>query len=214
MSYFPLHIGKAPVFRGNWLETQVSSKRPDRISATRGTAGQARPATEPYLERAAVHYLARFACSVGHFKAVLWRKVRRRGLPEDVSDADAQRWIDALAGRFTDLGLLDDGSFADGRARSLHRRGRPLKVIERDLKAKGLSAEDAARAVEALREDSPDADRDAARSFARRKRLGPFHQGEADADRRRKELAAMARAGFSYDAAREVLQADPDDGIW
>jgi regulatory protein len=174
----------------------------------------ARPASEAYLERAGLHYLSRFAASTEHFKSVLWRKVQRRGLPEGVGDAEARGWIDRLAVRFQELGLLDDAAYAEGRARSLHRRGRPLKVVARDLAVRGVDETVAAQAIEGLRDASEDPDIEAARAFARRRRLGPYRDGPADQDRRRKDLAALARAGFSYDVARSVLQADPDDGTW
>ena len=48
-------------------------------------------------------------------------------------------------------------------------------------------------------------------ALARRRRLGPFRLPEQRADRRTKDLAAMARAGFAFDVARKVIDAtDPD----
>lgn len=152
-----------------------------------------------------MHYLARFASSVDNFKDVLWRKIDRRGLADGVDRATAQQWIDAIAGRFVALGLLNDEVFAKARAGSLLRRGKPRRVIQSALLAKGVTAEAAAGAVASLSEHSADPDLDAAVAFARRKRLGPFGPADAGEDRRRKELAAFARAGFSYQLARRVL---------
>jgi regulatory protein len=45
----------------------------------------------------------------------------------------------------------------------------------------------------------------AALTLARRRKLGPFRKGAVNADRHRKDLAALARAGFSLDIARKVL---------
>ncbi len=168
-------------------------------------AAPRRPANEAYLERAAAHYLARFASSVGNFKDVLWRKVDRRGLADGVDRATAQQWIDAIAGRFIALGLLNDEVFAQARAGSLLRRGKPRRMIQSALLAKGVAADVAADAVASLSEHSGDPDFDAAVGFARRKRLGPYGLPAASDDRRRKDLAAFARAGFSYQMARRVL---------
>lgn len=171
----------------------------------KNSAAPRRPANEAYLERAAAHYLARFASSVGNFKDVLWRKVDRRGLADGVDRATAQQWIDAIADRFVALGLLNDEVFAQARAGSLLRRGKPRRVIQSALLAKGVAADVAADAVASLSEHSGDPDLDAAVAFARRKRLGPYGVPAASDDRRRKELAAFARAGFSYHMARRVL---------
>ncbi len=155
-----------------------------------------------------MHYLSRFASSTQNFKDVLWRKVERRGLADGVERSDAEGWIDAIAARFTALGLLDDVTFAQARASSLQRRGRPGTVIRQTLVAKGVSAEIAADAVATIQAGSEEPDLDAAIAFARRKRLGSYGTGDASADRRRKELAAFARAGFSYQLARRVLDGE------
>lgn len=170
-----------------------------------------RPVSQAYLERAAIHYLARFASSTDNFKAVLWRKVERRGLPDGIDDAAARAWIDALAEKFTGLGLLDDAVFARARAGSLFRRGKPQRVIQSALVAKGVAPDVAADAVATLAETSEDPDLDAAVAFARRKRLGPYARTAVDADGRRRELAAFARAGFSYQIARRVLDTRDED---
>jgi regulatory protein len=158
-----------------------------------------------------VHYLSRFASSIANFKAVMWRKIERRGLPETISEAEARLWVERLAERFTALGLLDDEAFAQGRARSLLRRGRPSRRIQATLVAAGLAPEMAADAVGGLAEQTDDVDLDAALAFARRKRVGPYARSAAAPERRQKDLAAFARAGFSFQMARCILDMAPDE---
>jgi regulatory protein len=56
---------------------------------------------------------------------------------------------------------------------------------------------------------APDLDLEAARNYARRRRLGPYRRDpEGRAERRDKDLGALARRGFRYDVAREVIDAD------
>ena len=108
-------------------------------------------------------------------------------------------------------GLLDDGRFAEGRARSLLARGRPTVAIRAALRDHGVDAADAARAVAALREEAPQPDLAAALALARRRRLGPYRPADARASRRDKDLAVMARAGFSREIACRVIDAaDPE----
>ncbi len=137
--------------------------------------------------------------------------MERRGLPDGTGEAEARRWIDEIAGKFTSLGLLDDDTFARARAGSLLRRGKPRRVIRSSLVAKGVEPAKADEAVAGLSDHADDPDRDAAMAFARRKRLGPWGRGDGDPERRRKELAAFARAGFSYQLARSVLDARDED---
>ncbi|MGE0667780.1 MAG: RecX family transcriptional regulator [Sphingomonadales bacterium] len=140
---------------------------------------------------------------------MLWRKVERRGLADGVDQATARGWIDAIAERFLALGLLDDEAYARARAATLRRRGKPGRVIRQALAAKGIAHATAADAVATLPGDADDPDLEAAVAFARRKRLGPYGAAGAGEERRRKELAAFARAGFSYGVARRVLDGEP-----
>jgi regulatory protein len=48
----------------------------------------------------------------------------------------------------------------------------------------------------------------AAHALARRRKLGPYRAGER-ASFRQKDLAALARAGFAFGIAREVIDGDP-----
>jgi regulatory protein len=75
---------------------------------------------------------------------------------------------------------------------------------------KGLSEDDITYALDALEEEtqSENLERDAAIALARRRRLGPWRLPEKREDMKEKDLAAMARAGFSYDLARDVIEAE------
>jgi regulatory protein len=52
----------------------------------------------------------------------------------------------------------------------------------------------------------------AALALAKRRRLGPFRSPGVRAANRMRDLAALGRAGFAYDIARQVIDGDPDSG--
>ncbi|MGA8400139.1 MAG: RecX family transcriptional regulator, partial [Stellaceae bacterium] len=92
--------------------------------------------------------------------------------------------------------------------------GQSLKTIRAGLAAKGVAAEDAAAAIDALREEGGDPEIAAAVAFARRRRLGPFRRAPAEGndELRLKELGGFARAGFSRAAAEAVIaSATPEE---
>ncbi len=151
------------------------------------------------VERWALGYLGRYASSAENLRRVLIRRARRHS-PEAAQRVGAL--IEAIVTRYRESGLLDDAAYAAGRVDSLHRRGGSLKVIRARLAAHGVPATVAADAVSSLRDTAPDPDVAAACAFARRRRLGPFRRGAAD---RQRELAALARAGFSRRVAEAVL---------
>jgi regulatory protein len=159
------------------------------------------------IERWALAYLGRFASSAENLRRVLLRRVRRR-LPGDrEAAAQAAAAIDGLVARYRASGLVDDATYAAGRARARLRRGQSLRTVRAGLAAKGVAAEDAEAAIDALREEGGDPDLAAAAAFARRRRLGPYRRAptESNDELRLKELGAFARAGFARAAAQAVL---------
>ena len=158
------------------------------------------------IERWALAYLGRFASSAENLRRVLMRRVRKRLIDDREAAAVAAPLVDALVARYRSSGLVDDAAYAAGRARARLRRGQSLRTIRAGLAAKGVAAEDAAAAIDALREDGGDPDIAAAIAFARRRRLGPWRRAPTDnAELRLKELGAFARAGFSRAVADAVL---------
>jgi regulatory protein len=158
-----------------------------------------------YLERAALHYLERFASSAANLRRVLLRKVRRSAEAHG-TDAEAGRaLVEALIARFAASGLLDDAAYARARAATLHRRGASRQAIQGKLAAKGIDAELAAAALGEIGDDGAALDLAAACNFVRRRRLGCLARRGVPEERRDKDLAALGRAGFPLAIARRVL---------
>jgi len=172
-----------------------------------------RPLTAARLEKAALAYLQRFATSKANFRQVMMRRVTRSARLHGTDPEEGAEWVDALIDRYESAGLLDDKSFAEARVQTLRARGGSARAIRAKLAAKGVPAPLVERALAAAAKDGPggggDADLAAAMAYARRRRLGPWRAAEARAERRERDLAALARAGFGYDLARRVIDA-PD----
>jgi regulatory protein len=115
--------------------------------------------------------------------------------------------VDELITRFRKSGLLDDRAYAEARAKTLRRRGMPSRAIRARLLHKGVAEDDADAGLAAVDEDTDDPDLAAAVNFARRRRLGPFRPAEDRPGTGEKDLAILARAGFSYNVARQIVAA-------
>lgn len=61
--------------------------------------------------------------------------------------------------------------------------------------------------------DEPTGELAAACALVRRRRLGPYRPAGTRAAHRQKDLAALARAGFSLDMARKVLAAGNPEAL-
>jgi regulatory protein len=161
--------------------------------------------TAAYLQEAALAHLARYAATRAGLLRVLDRKIARWATAAEAgTEAAQQARADARAvvAKLTETGAVSDTAFAEARTRSLQRAGKSARAIGAHLSAKGVPA-----AIKAERAaPNPDQELAAACIHARKRRLGPFRTAEESPELRRRELAAMARAGFSQPVARQALR--------
>jgi regulatory protein len=177
------------------------------------SSGPPAPLTRDSLEHSAFRYLERYETSEQHLRRVLERKLRQaldaaRAAPE--LRAEARSWIGPIVARAVELRLVDDRRYAEAMVRRLERRGSSHQASWQKLRHKGVPEE---LIREQLGAAEPEAELAAAAALARRRGLGPWRAGEARAERRERDLAALARAGFDPDVARRVVDADSPDSL-
>ncbi|HXP97170.1 MAG TPA: RecX family transcriptional regulator, partial [Telmatospirillum sp.] len=128
--------------------------------------------------------------------------------------AEGAALVADLVNRYQAAGLLDDQRYADGKSRTLLRRGCSQRAIRQDLARRGVATEVIDRAIDGLAQDFAEADQTfdqaAAEAYARRRRLGPFRSPDQRSEYRDRDLAALGRAGFSWDTARQVIDGDEE----
>lgn len=149
------------------------------------------------LERLALRYVERFATTRGKLTDYLRRKIRERGWDGEPADPAA------LAERMAGLGYVDDRAFAEARASALGRRGLGARRVAGALREARIGDEDAEAVAPGIEARAIDA----ALTFARRRRIGPFGVPAADRAAREKQLGAMLRAGHPLDLSRRIVNA-------
>lgn len=170
-----------------------------------------RRATARHLENVALGYLARFQATARSLERVLHRRVAASARHHGTDTDQGRALVADLIARYLRAGLLDDAAFARARAISLHGRGISTRSIIARLAEKGVPRPEIDAARAALAEEAPDdtpPDLAAAKRTARRRRLGPWRGEDVRAERREKDLAALARAGFSYSVAKSVIDGE------
>ena len=165
-----------------------------------------RKITADYLQRAAMHYLERYSAPAAQLRRVLARKIALSCRHHGEDPAAHRQALDDVVARCVSSGLVDDKRFAEARAATLRRRGRSARAVAATLSAKGVGRE----LAEQVSSVGDEAELTAARKAARRKRLGPWSRGDR-ATSRQKDLAAMARAGFTITVARAVIDGAEDE---
>lgn len=153
-----------------------------------------------YLERAALYYLERFAASSGHLEKVLRRKIQRRCKLRAEEPEPYYKNILPLIERYQASGLLDDARFAQAKVSSMRRKGLSKRMIAVKLAQKGVGRDTAAEQIAA----DETTELEAAKNLVRRKKLGQ------NPEKRDKDLAALARAGFPFSIAKQALDGTED----
>lgn len=166
-----------------------------------------------FLDAAALGYLNRFDATEVQLTQVLLRRAKlalARLPPAERTDEETVRcWIKELIDRYVSSGLISDRRVAEGLCRSMRARGASHRAIVEKLKAKGVKAEAAAAALAEADESADEPELAAARALVRRRRLGPFREPSSRAANGQKDLARLARAGFSFEVARRALMEEP-----
>ena len=172
-----------------------------------------------WLERSAVHYLQRYPATVARVREVMLRRIDRNldrddqdreGRPEPGADrALLAEQLEDLLERLQRAGHLDDRRQARLWLELWQRRGLSQRAMAARLRQKGVPSELVAEVLRDFRDSGEDIELESARNYARRRRLGPYRRDSAvRSDRRPTDLAALARSGFSYDVARQVIDAE------
>lgn len=126
--------------------------------------------------------------------AELRSDLRDRGVPDDVADR--------VLTRFTEVGLIDDQAYAQMWVQSRHRsRGASGRLIEQELRRKGIDDDIAREAVQAL---TPEQERDRARALVD-SRLASSVRLEPAA-RTRRLVGMLTRRGYSPSLAFGVVR--------
>jgi len=191
------------------IKTQDQKSKADTQARQKRQPKKPKKITETYLHNSGLYYLQRYASSVENFKKVMKRKVKKSCMahPEQKYD-DCARLVDDLAQKFISSGLLNDDLYTESMVRSLRRQGKSRRAIQMKLTQKGLNGEDISQALEKhdaiSHENEQQAERFAAVRIMRKRRLGPFDLQQSKTPE--KSMAALARAGFSYEIIRSVLE--------
>jgi len=184
--------------RQAWSQVQSLGDEPT-ITAAANPAAQPMSADDP---AAAAREIALRRLSV--------RARSRKELASDLKSREvAPEIAEQVLDRFTEVGLIDDGAFAQEWVESRGRRSGTAK-LRQELRLKGVSEEHIAEATGGR----ADEDLDNARALATRKAASM--RGLDSLVRQRRLNAFLGRRGFSNAVIRrviaEVLDAEPEPG--
>lgn len=167
--------------------------------------------TPSYLNNYAMFYLERFSSSSANLKRILMRRVKKSLTHHGEPSMDsATGMVDDVVTKLLELKIIDDALYAKSRTTSFRRSGNSKRQISAKLYSKGLKNEQIEVAIETVDKahgfDNPELS--AAIRYAQRRRIGPYRTRPCaePEEQAKKDLAKLARAGFSFELAKKALK--------
>lgn len=199
----------------------MTDKRADKRNTAPDTSPKAakrepktpRKITSDRLRNIALYHLERFATNAENLRRVLERRVYKAARHHETDIDQAKQWISELIDGLVRSGAIDDSRYAEGKTLSMLRRGQSIRKVRSYLTSKGVDRETTEKALVAAAETMGNPDLQAARTYAMRRRLGPFRTNTLTQESKQKELAALGRAGFQYDVARKIVEAETETDL-
>ncbi len=171
------------------------------------------PLTADALHARALRHLDRFDASVAQLRALLQRLVRRAEL-DDAATAMLEGEVETLVSRLVATGVVDDRRFAETLARGQRRRGASALAIAQKLRARGVAEAVIVAVLRDVDEEYEAPELAAARAFVRRRRLGCYRPPASREAMAKRDLGALARAGFGLEVARRALEVHVDEDVF
>ena len=151
------------------------------------------------LLKYAIYYLSKYSSSKKNLEFILKKKIRR------LSDEKKIRFqlyneIQIIIEKLEKLNLINDQIFVESKIQSLQYQAKSKTYIKQYLLQKGINKKLIEKQISLFYENNKNIEKENALKFAKKRNLL-----DSDQDYQKK-LSKMARAGFSYDIAKEILK--------
>ena len=151
------------------------------------------------LLKYAIYYLSKYSSSKKNLEFILKKKIRR------LSDEKKIRFqlyneIQIIIKKLENLNLINDQVFVESKIQSLQYQAKSKNYIKQYLLQKGIDKQLIEEQISLFYENNINLEKENALKFAKKRNLLDNDQDY------QKKLSKMARAGFSYDIAKEILK--------
>ncbi len=178
-----------------------------------------KPITQKRLMNIALHYLGRYESSVANLRQVLLRRIAKAKSKGIEISPQSDQWIESVIKQVRDLGYVNDERFARSVVEKYRQSGKSERYIRLKLTQAGINRDIQDGVFQS--DDSvffENSDLEAACRLVKKRKLGAFRSVEDRKNYYKKDLAVLARAGFSFEIAVQALnvegqRADDEDRL-
>ena len=151
------------------------------------------------LLKYAIYYLSKYSSSKKNLEYILIKKIRRL-TDEKKIRFQLYKEIKIIIDKLEQLKLINDAIYAESKINALLNQVKSKHYIKQYLVRKGVSSELADKQLSLFYEKNQNLEKENALKFAKKRNL---LNDNTDYE---KKLSKMARAGFSYEIAKEILK--------
>ena len=157
---------------------------------------------ENTLKKLALSYISKYDSTRKNLEMILKKKIFRM---KETSKKEKFLFYDSIKkilDEFESKKIINDENFAEIKIKNLSSNGKSKYFIENLLLKKGVEKKLIKELIKKFDEINPDWEIESALLFAKKKKLGKSDLLE----KKNKDLAKMARAGFNYEISIKVLE--------
>ena len=151
------------------------------------------------LLKYAIYYLSKYSSSEKNLEIILKKKIRRLSDDKKIR-FELYNQIKKIVEKLKELKFIDDKIFTESKIQSLLVQAKSKNYIKQYLIKKGISNKLIEKQIYISYSNNHDIEKENALKFAKKRNL--LNSNETY----EKKLSKMARAGFSYDIAKEILK--------
>lgn len=151
------------------------------------------------LLKYAIYYLSKYSSSKKNLEFILKKKIRRLSEEKKIR-FQLYNEIHFIIEKLEKLNLINDQVFVESKIQSLQHQVKSKNYIKQYLLQKGIDKQLIEEQISLFYENNKNLEKENALKFAKKRNLLGSDQDY------QKKLSKMARAGFSYDIAKEILK--------
>ena len=151
------------------------------------------------LLKYAIYYLSKYSSSKKNLEFILKKKIRRLSEEKKIR-FQLYNEIQFIIEKLEKLNLINDQVFVESKIQSLQYQAKSKNYIKQYLLQKGIDKQLIEEQISLFYENNKNLEKENALKFAKKRNLLDNDQDY------QKKLSKMARAGFSYDIAKEILK--------
>ena len=151
------------------------------------------------LLKYAIYYLSKYSSSKKNLEFILKKKIRRLSEEKKIR-FQLYNEIQFIIEKLEKLNLINDQVFVESKIQSLQYQAKSQNYIKQYLLQKGIDKQLIEEQISLFYENNKNLEKENALKFAKKRNLINNDQDY------QKKLSKLARAGFSYDIAKEILK--------